>query len=83
MDFLNLNSMVTWCYYKLKKIVGSNNFSAQFIKIISHKKKISYKINVLQQTACLLVNPITIGNFAFLFNCMPVGQTSDSMTVPT
>ena len=25
--------------YKLKKIVGSNNFSAQFIKIISHYKK--------------------------------------------
>ena len=67
--------------YKLKKIVGSNNFSAQFIKIISHYKKIGYNINVLQQTACLLVNPITIGNFAFLFNCTPVGGTSDSMTV--
>ena len=26
--------------YKLKKIVGSNNFSAQFIKIISLYKKI-------------------------------------------
>ena len=25
--------------YGLKKIVGSNNFSAQFIKIISHYKK--------------------------------------------
>ena len=25
--------------YKLRKIVGSNNFSAQFIKIISHYKK--------------------------------------------
>ena len=37
--------------YKLKKIVGSNNFSAQFIKIISHYKKIGYNINVLQQTA--------------------------------
>ena len=24
--------------YKLKKVVGSNNFSAQFIKIISHYK---------------------------------------------
>ena len=36
--------------YKLKKIVGSNNFSAQFIKIISHHKKIGYNINVLQQT---------------------------------
>ena len=45
--------------YKLKKIVGSNNFSAQFIKIISHYKKIGYNINVLQQTACLVVNPIT------------------------
>ena len=52
--------------YKLKKIVGSNNFSAQFIKIISHYKKIGYNINVLQQTACLVVNPITVGNFAFL-----------------
>ena len=66
--------------YKLKKIVGSNNFSAQFIKIISHYKKIGNNINVLQQTTCLVVNPITVGNFAFLFNCTPVGQTSDSMT---
>ena len=69
--------------YQLKKIVGSNNFSAQFSKIISHYKKICYNINVLKQTACLVINPITVGNFAFLFNCMPVGRTSDSMTVPT
>ena len=62
--------------YKLKKIVGSN-------KIISHYKKIGYNINVLQQTACLVVNPITVGNFAFLFNCTPVGRTSDSMMVRT
>ena len=67
--------------YKLKKIVGSNNFSAQFIKIISNYKKIGYNINVLQQTACLVVNPITVGNFAFPFNCTPVGRTSDYMTV--
>ena len=74
--------MVTWCI-KLKKIVDSNNFSAQVIKIISHYKKIGYNINVLNKTACMVVNPITVGNFAFLFNCMPVGQTSDSMMVPT
>ena len=65
--------------YKLKKIVGSNNFSAQFIKIISHYKKIGYNINVLQQTACLVVNPITVGNFAFLFDCTPLGRSSDSV----
>ena len=67
--------------YKLKKTVGSNAYSAQFIRIISHYKKIGYNIYVLQQTACLVINPITFGNFAFLFNCMPVGRTSDSMIV--
>ena len=68
--------------YQLKKSVGSNTFSAQLIKIIFHKK-IGYNINVLQQTACLVVNSITVGNSAFLFNCKPVDQTSDSMTVLT
>ena len=69
--------------YKLKKIRGSNDFSAQFIKMIIHYKKIGYNINVLQQTACLVVIPITVDNFAFLFNCMLVGWTSESMTVNT
>ena len=32
---------------------------------------------------CLVVNPITVCNFAFLFNCKQVGRTYDSMSVPT
>ena len=40
--------------YKWKKIVGSNKFSAQLFKIISHHKKTGYNVNVLQQTACLV-----------------------------
>ena len=66
---------------KLKLIVGSNDFSAQFIKIVFYYKKISNNITVLQHTACFVVNPITVGNFAFLLNCTPVGGTSDSRTV--
>ena len=65
------------------KIFGTNNFSVQSIKIISHYKKIGYNINVLQQTACLVVNSIKVGNFAFLFNCTPMGLTVNSVTVPT
>ena len=65
------------------KIVGSNYFSAQFIKMISRYKKFGYNITVLQQTACLVVNPIADGNFAFLFNCTLVGHTSNSIMVPT
>ena len=68
--------------YRLKKIVGSNHFSVQFIKINSHYKKIGYNINVLQQTTCLVVNPITVGNFAFHYNCRSVDKTSDSMLLP-
>ena len=69
--------------YKWKKIAVSNSFSVQIIKIIFHYKKIGYNINFMQQTACLMVNPITVGNFAFLFNCTLVGWTSDSITVQT
>ena len=58
--------------YRLK-IVGSNEFSMQFIKLSSHYKKIGYNINVLQQTAWLVVDLVFFGNFAFLFNCTPRG----------
>ena len=68
---------------KRRRVVGSGGFSARFIGIISHYKKIGYNINVLQQTACLVVNPIMVVNFAFLFGCAPVGRTSDSVMVPT
>ena len=45
-------------------------FKAQFIKKYPRYKKIGYNSSVLQQTACLVVNPITVGNYAFLFNCI-------------
>ena len=68
---------------KLRRIVGSNNFSARFIKIISHYKRIGYNIGVLRRTACLVVGPVAVGGFAFLFGCAPVGRASGSMVVPT
>ena len=69
--------------YKLKKIVGSHNFSVQFTEIISHCKGVGYGINVLQRTACFVVGLVEVGGFAFLFNCTLVDRTSDSMAVPT
>ena len=33
--------------YRLRNIVGKNNFSAQFSKIVSHYKKIGNNISVL------------------------------------
>ena len=71
------------CINKLKKTVGTTNVSVQFIKIISHYKKIGYNMNVLQQTVCLVVNPITVDYFAVLFDCTLTGRTSVSITVLT
>ena len=69
--------------YKFKKIVGRADFSDQFRKIIVHYKHIGYNINIMRQSACLVFNPITVNNFASLFNCTPVGRASDSMMAPT
>ena len=69
--------------YKFKKIEGRADFSDQFRKIIVRYKRIGYNINIMQQTTCLVFNPITVNNFASLFNCMPVGGASDSMMAPT
>ena len=69
--------------YKLKKIVGSADFSDQFRKNIVRYKRIGYNINIMRQSACLVFNPITVNNFASLFNCTPVGRASDSMMAPT
>ena len=72
-----------WLGVKWKNIVPPNIFSAQFIKINSLYKMIGYNINVFQQTACLVVNPITLGNVAFLFYCTQMDRTLDSMKVLT
>ena len=40
-------------------------------------------IDIMRQSACVVVNPITIHSYAFLFNCTMVGQASDSMMAPT
>ena len=69
--------------YKFKKIRGMTDFSDQFRKIIMRYKRIGYNLNVMRQSACLVINPITVGGYAALFNCTPVDRASDSMMAPT
>ena len=69
--------------YKFKKIEGRAVFSDQFRKIIVRYKRIGHNINIMRQSACLVFNPITVNNFASLFDCTPVGRASDSMMTPT
>ena len=69
--------------YKFKKMRGMTDFSDQFRKIIMRYKRIGYNLNVMRQSACLVINPITVDCYAALFNCTPVDRASDSMMAPT
>ena len=66
--FKNLNFMATWCI-NTEKNIGKNDFVGT--------NKIGYHIDDLRQTACLVVNPIKVNSFAYLFNCTTVGRASD------
>ena len=41
--------------FKFRKLIGKNDYYYQFKKIILRHKKIDYNIDVLQQTACLVI----------------------------
>ena len=59
--------------------MGRTDFSDQFRKIIIRHKRIGYDLNVMRQSVCLVINPITV---AAHFNCTPVDRAPDSMTTP-
>ena len=62
-------------------MVGTD-FSDQFRKMIIRHTRFGYNLNVMRQSACLVINPITVDNFGALFDCTPVDRASDSMMAP-
>ena len=63
--------------------MGRTDFSYQFRKMIIRHKRIGHDLNVMRQSACLVINQITVDSFAALFNCTPVDRASESMMAPT
>ena len=59
------------------------DFSDQFRKNIMRYKRIGYNLNVMRQSACLVINPIKVDGYAALLNCTLVDRASDSMMDPT
>ena len=60
-----------------------SDFSDQFRKNNNALQRIGYNLNVMRQSACLVINQITVDGFAALFNCTPVDRASDAMMAPT
>ena len=53
------------------------------INLFPIENKQTRHISRMRDPFPLVFNPITVNNFASLFNCTPVGRTSDSMMAPT
>ena len=66
--------------YKYKRIVGKPNFSDQVKKIVKRYIRVGYNLDIMRQSACLVLNPIKVYSYDFLFNWMTDGQASISMT---
>ena len=63
--------------YQLTQVLqirGMTDFSDQFRKIIMRYNRIGYNLNVMRQSACLVINPITVDGYAALNNCTPVNR---------
>ena len=69
--------------YKFKRIVRKSNLSYQFKNIVKRYIRAGYNLDIIRQSACLVLNPITVYSYGFRFNCTTVGQVSDSMTALT
>ena len=46
--------------YKFKKITGNPNFSNLFKRIVNRFKRSGYSLDIMRQTACLVLNPIMV-----------------------
>ena len=69
--------------HKFKRILGKQNFGNQYKNIIKSYKRLGYIMDIMRRFACMVVNPIMIDSYGFLFNCMTVGQASDLMMALT
>ena len=61
------------------QVVGKSNFSEQFRKLINRYNIIGYSLDIMRQTAYLVVDPIIVDGYASLFNCTTAVRASDSM----
>ena len=69
------SKLETYCLFKLDTSCESY--------LNKYKFALSRFRLIMRQSACLVLNPITVYSYGFLFNCTRVGQASDSMTALT
>ena len=71
------------------KFINSNELLENLILVINSKKivkryiRVGYNLDIMRLSACLLLSPIMVYSYGFLFNCTTAGQASDSIMALT
>ena len=58
----------------------SNSFPVDQLchfKVNKRYKRVGYSMDTMRRSACLVVNPIMVDSYGFLFNCTTMDQASD------
>ena len=58
-------------------VINVKLLNVRFRKMTICHKRIGYDLNVMRQSACLVIKPITVDKITALFNCTPVNRASD------
>ena len=67
----------------LKELLENLILVINLKRLLNIIKKLGYNMDIMRQSAYLVVNPITVDSYGFLFNCTTVGQASDLMIALT
>ena len=66
-----------------EQIIIRTNFTDKIRKVIIRYKRIGCNLNVIRQSAYIVINPIMVADFAAPFNCTLVDRPSDSLMALT
>ena len=67
--------------YRFRKILGKSGFSGRFGELVNRYERIGCGLDIVRQTACLVVGPVIVDGCASLFGCAAAVRVSGLMTV--
>ena len=80
-ELVALLYLSSWCLVMVKRLFLAVPWGCLWFVVLTYC--FGYNLDIMRQSACLVLNPITVYSYGFLFNCTKVGQASDSMTALT
>ena len=79
-DFTSEDLFVAKMSRRLLSLVGKSTTCSK-PELVKRYIRVGYNLDIMRQSACLVLNPITVYSYGFLFNCTTVGQASDGSDV--